>query len=61
MLIQLAADPFNKTKTKEEIEEHFTSSVKKLFGDEFNIRVEWLDILPPDETGKQRCFVCNIK
>ena len=61
MLIQLAADPNNTTKTKEEIEDHFVSSVQKLFGDEFNIRVEWLDILPPDDTGKQRCFACLVK
>ena len=61
MLIQLALDPNNTSKTKEEIEDHFVSSVRKLFGDEFNIRVEWLDILPPDETGKQRCFVCKVK
>ena len=61
MLIQLAADPYNTTKTKEEIEEHFVTSVQKLYGDEFRIRVEWLDILPPDTTGKQRCFACNIK
>ena len=32
-----------------------------LKGDEFNIRIEWLDILPPDKTGKQRCFVCNVQ
>lgn len=60
MLIQLAPDPNNTSKSREEIEEHFISSVKKLFGDEFNIRIEWMDILPPDATGKQRCFVCKI-
>ncbi|MDO5538517.1 MAG: hypothetical protein Q4F83_00375 [Eubacteriales bacterium] len=61
MLIQLAPDPNNTSKSREEIEEHFVSSVKKLFGDEFKIRVEWMDMLPPDKTGKQRCFVCNVK
>lgn len=60
MLIQLAADPHNTTKTKEENELYFINSVKKLFGDEFRIRVEWMDIIPPDVTGKQRCFVCKI-
>ena len=61
MLIQLVMDPLNTTKTKEEIEQHFITEVKKLYGDEFNIRIEWLDILPPDKTGKQRCFVCNVQ
>lgn len=61
MLIQLAPDPNNTSKTHKEIEEHFVSSVKKLFGDEFKIRVEWMDMLPPDQTGKQRCFVCRVK
>lgn len=60
MLIQLAADPNNTTKTKEENEKYFIESVQKLYGDEFNIRIEWMDIIPPDVTGKQRCFACNI-
>ena len=60
MLIQLAADPNNTTKTREENEKYFIESVQKLYGDEFNIRIEWMDIIPPDVTGKQRCFACNI-
>lgn len=60
MLIQLAADPNNTSKSKEENERFFIESVRKLYGDEFDIRVEWMDIIPPDATGKQRCFVCRI-
>ena len=61
MKIQLVADPFNKTMTKEEIEERFITEVEKLYGDEFRITIEWLDELPPEKTGKQRCFVCNVE
>lgn len=61
MYLQLAPDPNNTTKSRQEIEDYFVASVKKLYGDEFKIRVEWMDILPPDETGKQRCFACKIK
>jgi hypothetical protein len=35
--------------------------VQKLYGDEFNIRVEWKDVLEPEETGKQKCFICKVK
>ena len=61
MLIQLAPDPNNTSMSHEEIEKHFIDSVRELYGDEFNIRIEWMDVLPPDKTGKQRCFVCNVK
>jgi len=61
MKIQLVADPFNTSMTKEQIEERFITEVTKLYGDEFKITIEWLDELPPDQTGKQRCFVCKVK
>ena len=61
MLIQLAPDPNNTSMSREEIEKHFITSVQDLYGDEFKVRVEWMDVLPPDKTGKQRCFVCNVK
>lgn len=61
MLIQLAPDPNNTSMSHKEIEDHFVNSVRELYGDEFNIRVEWMDVLPPDENGKQRCFVCKVK
>lgn len=61
MKIQLVADPFNESMTKEQIEDRFITEVTKLYGDEFRISIEWLDELPPDQTGKQRCFVCKVK
>lgn len=61
MKIQLVADPFNKSMTKEQIEERFITEVEKLYGDEFKITIEWMDELPPEKTGKQRCFVCNVQ
>lgn len=61
LYVQLSPDPNNTSKSREEIENHFIQSVKKLYGEEFKLRIEWMDILPPDETGKQRCFVCHVK
>lgn len=61
MKIELVADPFNTSMSKEQIEERFITEVTKLYGDEFNIKIEWLDELEPDKTGKQRCFVCNVE
>ncbi|MBQ6624107.1 MAG: phenylacetate--CoA ligase family protein [Mogibacterium sp.] len=60
MLIQLAPDPNNTSMTQDEIADYFIKSVHEVYGDEFNVRVEWMDVLPPDETGKQRCFVCKV-
>jgi phenylacetate-coenzyme A ligase PaaK-like adenylate-forming protein len=60
MTIQLVEDPYNRSKTREEIENHFIKSVQDLYGDEFRIHVEWLDVIEPEKTGKQRCFVCKI-
>ena len=60
MTIQLVADPYNQSKSKEEIEQHFIDSVRELYGDEFAIRTEWLDVIEPEKTGKQRCFVCKV-
>lgn len=61
MVIHLVQDPLNTTMTKEQIEDRFITEVKKLYGDEFKIRIEWRDELEPEKTGKQRCFVCNVK
>ena len=61
MRIQLAPDPLNTSKSREEIEQHFIDSMHKEYGDEFEITIDWMDMLPPDKTGKQRCFICNIK
>lgn len=40
MLIQLVADPLNKTESREDIERYFVNAVRNLFGDEFKIRIE---------------------
>lgn len=61
MKIQLVADPKNTSMTKEEIENRFITEVQKLYGDEFAIHIEWLDVIPPEKTGKQRCFACEVK
>ena len=61
MHIQLVADPNNTSKTPEENEKYFVDSVKALYGDEFDITVEWLEVLPPDQTNKQRCFICHVE
>ena len=60
MKVELVADPLNTSMSREEIEERFISEIKKLYGDEFRITIEWLEELEPDKTGKQRCFVCNV-
>lgn len=60
MLIQLVPDPYNTSKTKEEIEQHFIKSVQDLYGDEFAIHIEWLPVIEAEHTGKQRCFICNV-
>lgn len=61
MTVQLVPDPNNTSMSREEIENHFITSLQKEYGDEFRIRIEWLDVLEPDQTGKQRCFICNVK
>jgi len=35
--------------------------VQDLYGDEFKIHIKWMDVLEPEKTGKQRCFICNVK
>jgi hypothetical protein len=60
MRIQLAPDPQNKSMRREVIEQHFIDEVRKAYGDEFRITIEWLEALDPDETGKQRCFICRV-
>lgn len=61
LLIQLSPDPACENLQKDEIEKHFRDAVERIFKGEFKARIEWLDIIPPDETGKQRCFVCKVK
>ncbi|MBQ8007621.1 MAG: hypothetical protein IJ245_08345, partial [Lachnospiraceae bacterium] len=61
LLVELVADSFSKNVNKELAEEQIIGEINERFGDEFNIRIEWLDELPPEKTGKLRCFVCNVK
>ena len=61
LLIQMVPDPFVENVDKEKAERVIAEEINKLFGDEFRIRFEWLNELPPDKTGKMRCFVCKVK
>jgi hypothetical protein len=61
LLIQMVPDPFVENVDKEKAESIIAEEINKLFGDEFRIRFEWLNELPPDKTGKMRCFVCKVK
>ncbi len=58
--VQLVRDLKNNDHTQEEIEKYFLERVDSKYGDEFNITFEWLDVIPPDENGKMRCFVCKV-
>ena len=46
--------------TKEEIEAFFRNKLHDIYGDEFRLRIDWLDVIPPDPNGKLRCFVCQL-
>lgn len=59
--VELVRDPQDTTYTKEQITEFFRERLTQLYGDEFRIQIEWLDVIPPDPNGKLRCFVCNIR
>lgn len=58
--IQLVKDPNNDAHTKEEIESFFHEKMEELFGDEFHLIFDWMEVIPPDENGKMRCFACKI-
>lgn len=60
MRIQLVKDPHNNAHTRQEIEDFFTEKMNELFGEEFRLYFEWMDVIPPDENGKMRCFACLI-
>ena len=61
MRIQLVKDPANNAHTKEEIEDFFQKKMADLFGEEFQLHFDWLDVIPPDENGKMRCFACKMQ
>ncbi|MDO4344555.1 MAG: hypothetical protein Q4C50_07105 [Eubacteriales bacterium] len=58
--IQLVKDPNNNVHTKQEIEAFFHEKMQELFQDEFTLHFDWMDVIPPDENGKMRCFACKI-
>lgn len=47
--------------TRQEVEEQLTADLQKKFKHPFNIEYDWMDSIPPDENGKLRMIVCNIK
>lgn len=59
--VELVRDPQDTSCSDEEISSFFLERLTQLYGDEFRIRIEWLDVIPPDPNGKLRCFVCNVK
>ena len=59
MRVELVRDPVDTTYTKEQIENFFLEKLHAIYKDEFRFRIEWLAVIPPDPTGKLRCFVCQ--
>ncbi|MCD8329868.1 MAG: hypothetical protein LUC27_04150, partial [Lachnospiraceae bacterium] len=60
MRVQLVADPDNHEHTREDIEDFIAQKMSGLFGDEFRLIFDWMDVIPPDKNGKMRCFACEI-
>lgn len=61
MRVELVRDPQDTTYSNEEISDFFRKRLEEIYGDEFRITIEWLDVIPPDPNGKLRCFVCQVK
>ena len=62
MHILLVRDPGRPEHSNKEIEEFYEKKFEELFGGpEFKLIFEWMDEIPPDENGKMRCFICNVK
>ena len=62
MDVLFVRDPLNTDVSKEDIEGRFVHKVNELYGGpEFKINFRWMDEIPPDENGKMRCFICNVK
>lgn len=59
--VELVRDPVDTTYSEAQIADFFRERLVQLYGDEFKITIEWLDVIPPDPNGKLRCFVCNVK
>lgn len=58
--VELVRDPVDTTYTNRQIEDFFLQKLHDIYGDEFRIQIDWLDVIPPDPNGKLRCFVCQV-
>lgn len=58
--VELVRDPIDTTYTNRQIEDFFLQKLHDIYGDEFRIQIDWLDVIPPDPNGKLRCFVCQV-
>ena len=61
MTVQMVADHLGGSVDREAVEDNMAGEMSKLFGDEFKLKFEWMDELPPEKTGKLRCFVCKVE
>ncbi len=60
--ILLVADPSDHSHTKEDIEQFFSKKVEELYGyPEYRLDFRWMDEIPPDQNGKMRCFICEVR
>lgn len=60
--ILLVKDPGDKGPDKEEIEAFFAKKIEELYGrPEYELDFQWMEEIPPDENGKMRCFICEVK
>lgn len=60
--ILLVRDTMNEKYSKKEIEEFFEKKMEELYGyPEYKLEFKWMDVIPPDQNGKMRCFICNVE
>ena len=60
--ILLVADPSDHSHTKGDIEQFFSKKVEELYGyPEYRLDFRWMDEIPPDQNGKMRCFICEVR
>lgn len=61
MRVELVRDPKDLEYSNQQIEDFFRKRLSEIYGDEFRVQIQWLDVIPPDPNGKLRCFVCQVK
>ena len=60
--ILLVKDPGDDGPTRDDIEKFFSKKIEDLYGyPEYKLNFRWMDEIPPDQNGKMRCFICNVK